>query len=266
MRKEGNTNLARHGRELSETNRVPVSVPGYYYDSDLAVYYLRARTYDAAIGRFLSRDPLSDRGFGAMGRNWSINPLLAGFNQYEYSRNSPMTFVDPTGCIPLTQGSYCRAVCLAVITSKDPVLNPGSGGGVYCSNGIMCACLRPGDVLPGGPKYTPGMCPTIDDCIQTHEENHFKDVDPCSAGPVYLHRPRFRGPVDGTLRECQERAADVPCLNNLLPSLAPRQTGMGQRCETTCFKVARALIKRQEAFVNGPDCALYKSRGQLQRP
>jgi RHS repeat-associated protein len=32
---------------------------GYYWDSDLALYLLRARYYDPATGRFLSRDPVS---------------------------------------------------------------------------------------------------------------------------------------------------------------------------------------------------------------
>ena len=34
---------------------------GEQYDSDLGLYYLRARYYNPATGRFLSRDPLEGR-------------------------------------------------------------------------------------------------------------------------------------------------------------------------------------------------------------
>ncbi|MFI5461267.1 MAG: RHS repeat-associated core domain-containing protein, partial [Isosphaerales bacterium] len=53
---------------------------GYYYDTDLADYYLRARFYDPAKGRFLSRDPILDFR-----------------TDYEYCDNNPMILQDPSG-------------------------------------------------------------------------------------------------------------------------------------------------------------------------
>jgi RHS repeat-associated protein len=46
------------------------------------LYYLRARYYDAGLGRFLSEDPLG---------------LAAGINAYAYAFNDPVNAVDPTG-------------------------------------------------------------------------------------------------------------------------------------------------------------------------
>ena len=59
---------------------------GEQRDSDSSFYYLRARYYDPAIGRFLAQDPL---------------PVLVcspdTTNRYTYVLNNPVNFVDRTG-------------------------------------------------------------------------------------------------------------------------------------------------------------------------
>jgi RHS repeat-associated protein len=56
---------------------------GYYLDIDRLAYYLRARPYNPAIARFLSRDPL-----GFRGSHWNL---------YHYVNGNPIAFVDATG-------------------------------------------------------------------------------------------------------------------------------------------------------------------------
>jgi RHS repeat-associated protein len=51
---------------------------GYYYDGDLAQYYLRARHYNPVLGRFLSADPLA-------------------LDSYRYASNNPVNWTDPSG-------------------------------------------------------------------------------------------------------------------------------------------------------------------------
>jgi RHS repeat-associated protein len=72
-----------------------LSDPAFGYRGELAyrgetgigsLIYLRARTYDATVGRFTSRDPLA----AMIGQTDSTSP-------YAYADNSPLNFADPTG-------------------------------------------------------------------------------------------------------------------------------------------------------------------------
>jgi RHS repeat-associated protein len=59
---------------------------GQQFDSSTGLYSLRARYYDAAVGRFLSRD------------TWAIdrqNPME--LNRYVYAANNPIRYSDPSG-------------------------------------------------------------------------------------------------------------------------------------------------------------------------
>jgi RHS repeat-associated protein len=67
---------------LREASRLGLFT-GEQYDEDSGLYYLRARHYDPATGRFLSQDPL---------------PLG---NRYSYVGNNPVNYVDPYGLFGL---------------------------------------------------------------------------------------------------------------------------------------------------------------------
>jgi RHS repeat-associated protein len=68
-------------------------LPRFGYRGELALgplVYLRARTYDAALGRFTSRDPIS------------VTPMPGqAVNPYTYALNDPMDVTDPLGKWPL---------------------------------------------------------------------------------------------------------------------------------------------------------------------
>ena len=64
----------------------PFTYRGYVYDSQTGLYYLNARYYNPATGRFLSEDTVSP------------NPNSAlSYNEYAYTANNPVNLVDPTG-------------------------------------------------------------------------------------------------------------------------------------------------------------------------
>jgi RHS repeat-associated protein len=76
------------GNILSKTEQIsnPIRYAGEYYDEESGLYYLRARYYDPAIGRFISED--SNEG--------EINNPLS-LNLYTYCENDPIIYSDPTG-------------------------------------------------------------------------------------------------------------------------------------------------------------------------
>ena len=59
---------------------------GYYYDSDLRMYYLQSRYYDPVIGRFINADGYISTGQG-----------LTGYNMFAYCGNNPVMNVDYSG-------------------------------------------------------------------------------------------------------------------------------------------------------------------------
>ncbi|KPF61519.1 hypothetical protein D621_00710 [beta proteobacterium AAP51] len=59
---------------------------GREYDEESGLYHLRARAYDAQLGRFLQKDPQQGQ-----------RALPQSQHPYAYALNSPTNFVDPTG-------------------------------------------------------------------------------------------------------------------------------------------------------------------------
>ena len=64
----------------------PFRYRGYYYDSELGLYYLNSRYYDSNTGRFINADGYVSTGTGLMGSN-----------MYVYCNNNPVRYADPTG-------------------------------------------------------------------------------------------------------------------------------------------------------------------------
>jgi RHS repeat-associated protein len=66
---------------------------GEQWDSDLGLYYLRARCYNPLTGRFMSRDP-NDPGPLDSGGNPSDPKAL---HKYLYAGGDPVNMIDPAG-------------------------------------------------------------------------------------------------------------------------------------------------------------------------
>jgi RHS repeat-associated protein len=77
--------LTSFGRIVSQTNPIDLrfAYTGREWDGETGQYYYRARYYDAAVGRFISEDPI-----GFIAGDGNIN---------RYVGNGANYFVDPDG-------------------------------------------------------------------------------------------------------------------------------------------------------------------------
>ena len=75
---------------ISIANINPIRYRGYYFDMETGFYYLNARYYDPALGRFINPDEYVSTGQG-----------ITGFNMYAYCNNNPINLSDHTGSLPV---------------------------------------------------------------------------------------------------------------------------------------------------------------------
>lgn len=86
---------------------------GAQYDGALSLYYLRARYYNPATGRFLTTDTY----LGAI-----LDP--ATLHRYVYARNNPVNRIDPSGWDPvgeegeLSQTNITLGMALAIFLAR----------------------------------------------------------------------------------------------------------------------------------------------------
>jgi RHS repeat-associated protein len=83
------------GNEVHSTGTTPNNhlYRGEQFDSDLGLYYLRARYYNPTTGRFMSRDPENPGSFDSNGN--PVDPKT--LHKYLYADGDPVNGFDPTG-------------------------------------------------------------------------------------------------------------------------------------------------------------------------
>jgi len=115
-------------------------------DSEQGLYYVRARYYNASIGRFLSEDPI-----------W-------GTNLYPYSHNNPLKYVDPSGEIPLETVLDVVSIGLSAAEFGN---DPSLVNGLFLAWDIAATIIpyAPGSYAVKGSKY-------VDDVIKTTKKIH----------------------------------------------------------------------------------------------
>ncbi len=89
---------------------------GEQYDPEAGLYYLRARYYDPAISRFLSRDTYE----GTLTDPLSQNPYL-------YARGNPVLYVDPSGHMSMLSVTNTLSAMSSLVSSGLISLGVTSG-------------------------------------------------------------------------------------------------------------------------------------------
>ena len=83
--------LDASGAEITESTHIGhlngFRYRGYYYSTELGLYYLKSRFYDPVVGRFINADSVE-----------YLDPSsVNGLNLYAYCGNNPVMCVDPNG-------------------------------------------------------------------------------------------------------------------------------------------------------------------------
>ena len=96
------------GNLLNKTGTTPNEMlyRGEQWDSDLGLYYLRARYYNPQSGRFMSRDPGTPWPVSRNGR--AIDPRM--LHKYLYAGGDPVDAVDPSGMDLFEYGSLFKKI------------------------------------------------------------------------------------------------------------------------------------------------------------
>ena len=85
------------GNEITDVNNIahinPLRYRGYYYDSELGLYYLNARYYDPETGRFLNADDEE--------RLLDEDNDILDYNLFSYCSNNPVNYSDYDGNHPV---------------------------------------------------------------------------------------------------------------------------------------------------------------------
>ncbi|HWB32942.1 MAG TPA: RHS repeat-associated core domain-containing protein [Acidobacteriaceae bacterium] len=166
-------NYDAFGNKLNSTGSTPNEYlyRGEQFDSDLGLYYLRARYYNPLTGRFLSRDPLDGD---------QINPNT--LHKYLYANGDPVTGVDPSG-----RGAYAPAVPapaqppkvnVRAVVEYTLIVGTISLGAVEGVKAVGCAvniaetvnALRTPSGSFAGIKVDAADCSANKDCTQYEEE------------------------------------------------------------------------------------------------
>jgi RHS repeat-associated protein len=149
---------------------------GEQYDSDLGLYYLRARYYNPLTGRFMSRDS-----FEPKLRNPNGTPLNPKeLHKYLYTGGDPVNWIDPRGMEELEEYSFEKdeytlfqkaAATIAILGIETVFVletreleglleAPPGAFPPHPAPGNCPSCGEPG-MPPTGPPYPPGQKPPI---------------------------------------------------------------------------------------------------------
>ncbi len=103
------------GKVLDEENLTaigalnPFRYRSYYYDSDIKMYYLQSRYYDAEVGRFINCDDVSYIG---------VTESENSYNPFAYCENDAVNGWDPSGHLSVDKIKACFKYVFDVITEK----------------------------------------------------------------------------------------------------------------------------------------------------
>ena len=87
------------GNAITDSTNIAIINPfryrGYYYDTEIGMYYLQSRYYDPNVGRFINADDTDYLG---------ANKISLSYNLFTYCKNEPILKIDCEGYAPRYKG------------------------------------------------------------------------------------------------------------------------------------------------------------------
>ena len=90
----------------------PIRYRGYYWDDEIALYYLNARYYDSEVGRFISQDSIK----------YLAPETLNGINLFAYCLNNPVMETDPQGTFGILASLLIVAAITLAVVAVDAII------------------------------------------------------------------------------------------------------------------------------------------------
>jgi len=186
--------------------------------------YYGYRYYNASTGRWLSRDPIEERG---------------GKNLYGFVLNAPVNALDPLGKEIAGGGSMqmnCRQPCEDFKRSESEQGRNVDNGGIVCCGGVKFICTWGAE----GEKNARAK-EIAKNCLRQHERTHLpsSDCNSCSAGPV---KPTWKKKDKAACEEeLQAHGVSKSCFENALSECGG---------DKACIDSVNAWIKSEETAIS----------------
>jgi RHS repeat-associated protein len=132
---------------------------GQQYDEQTEQYYLRARYYNSALGRFMQEDVYQGD----------------GLNLYAYCHNNPVIYYDPSGCYEATKNLFRNMVLLNKKTSSTDLTKAMFLTLTNKKTGPSVECYQAQHIIPK--EFQNNYVLSISGYQVDHAENGIFDID-----------------------------------------------------------------------------------------